>query len=302
MFGEIIVAALTLVVFVFALEKTFAGRKTPIDFILGPLRAGDQVTLLLIGNSHTGALRTVALRDDDVTYNASVGGQDLCRSYLLLRAYLPRLPRLREVVVAADYDAVGYNLSVFNQEWQDRQYYPYTGELYHDGSLQRLLAKSSFFRNNRDLSVVFSHAQPNTRDSNPILPADGRVASTPEGCGKRAKEHSEVKFRRSLIVENIDYLQRIVALGLRQNVTIHFLNTPKSDCYRTNYSEATRRIGREAILRALGPRGDEFHDYFDDGRFLGEDFLDDDHLSLLGAQKLMKDLGSRTAPPAGGIL
>ena len=260
-----------------------------------PPKTANRVTLLIVGNSHTGALGTLPLRDDDITYNASVGGQDVYRSYLLLRAFMPMLPRLREVIVALDYDAVGYNFSVFNQDWQDRQYFPYTGELYHDGTVQRLMAKSAFFRANRDLGVLLSSGSSSARASNPILPVTARATSGPGGCRERAKEHSEVKFREGLIDENVDYLRKIAALGVHYKVGVHFLNTPKSDCYRANYSGATRRRGGVANARVLGARRDGFYDYFDEGAFAPDDFVDDDHLSPAGAGKVMRDLAVRTA-------
>jgi len=192
--------------------------------------------------------------------------------------------------VSTDYDAIGYNFSVFNQDWQDRQYYPYTGRLYHDGALQRLLAQSAFFRSNRDLSVLFSGARSVPDLPNPILPVGTGPASTAEGCRKRAKEHSEMKFRQSLIEENSGYLREMTLLSERYGVSILFLNAPKSVCYREAYSRVTMATGRAAILRALGPRAELFHDYFSDGRFSEDDFLDDDHLNQTGARRLLDDL------------
>lgn len=203
---------------------------------------------------------------------------------------MSRLPYLREVIVGVDYDAIGYNFAVFNQDWQDRQYYPYTGQLYHDGTLQRLLAQSAFFRSNRDLSVLFSGARSAPRVPNPILPIGNGEASTPEGCRKRAKEPSEVKFRDSLIEENSGYLREMTLLGERYGVSILFLNAPKSACYREAYSRRTMATGRAAILKALGPQAGQFQDYLNDSRFSKDDFLDDDHLNQASARKLMDDL------------
>lgn len=298
---EVIAVALTLALIALALEKAFQDYRTPLDLVLGPLKAADRVTLLIVGNSHTGALGTLPLRADDLTYNASVGGQDIYRSYLVLRAFLPRLPRLREAVVALDYDAVGYNFSVFNQDWQDRQYYPYTQELYHDGAVQRLLAKSAFFRANRDLRALFVRGAvaPMT---NPVLPVTGSMTSGPEACRKRAKEHSEVKFREELIGQNADYLQRIVALANHYNIDVHFLNTPKAACYRENYSAVTRQTGEAAIARALGAQKAKFHDYFEEPTLSEDDFLDDDHLSPAGSAKIMRDLAARTAASSSSTL
>lgn len=294
-FAEIAAAGLTLTLCALFLEKAFEGYKTPVDYVLGPLKAGDPVTLLIVGNSHTGALGAERLRADDVTHNASVGGQDIYRSYLLLRAFVPKLPRLREVIVALDYDAVGYNISVFNQDWQDRQYYRYTGQLYRDGTLPRLLARSAFFRANRDIGALFSKPQPEGGRPNPILPVVGGLDSTPEGCRLRAKEHSEVKFDERLIDENIGYLRAIVALGSRRQISIHFLNPPKRDCYRAGYSAATRRDGLKAIGTALGRDGASFHDFFE-ADFSDDDFRDHDHLTPAGSRKLMGQLALRTRP------
>src|SRR6187402_250008 len=98
--AELSLADLTLGLFGAAIEKAYSGHSTLIDGVLGPLRDAGDTTLLILGNSHAGALGRESLRSDDRVFNASVGGQDIFRSYLLVRNYLPRLPRLREVILA----------------------------------------------------------------------------------------------------------------------------------------------------------------------------------------------------------
>jgi hypothetical protein len=51
-----------------------------VDAVLGPIATGSRrFTLLILGNSHAGALGQTGLRPDDITANASQGGQDLYR-------------------------------------------------------------------------------------------------------------------------------------------------------------------------------------------------------------------------------
>ena len=99
--GEIVAALVTLALMGCLLEQRYADYQTPLDSVLGPLQTAAETTLLIVGNSHVGALGSLPLRGDDRVYNASVGGQDLYRSYLLLRNYVPRLPHLREVIVSS---------------------------------------------------------------------------------------------------------------------------------------------------------------------------------------------------------
>lgn len=294
---EVIAGALTVAVAAVGLEVAFRGHRNEVDAVLAPLASeGDAVTVLIVGNSHAAALGSFGLRPGDRAYNASIGSQDIFREYGLVRAFLPRLPRLRDVVVGLDYDAMGYNLSVFNQDWQDRQYYPYTGALYHDGTVSRLLARSGFFRANRDLLFLAPAPAPTASAQGPVLPlASGRLPAE-EGCRRRAREHSVIKFRRSLIGENSAWLRDIAALARERGVAVYFVNTPKAACYRAAYAETTRHEGRATILAALGAGSGTFHDYFDDDRFGPEDFTDPDHLTFEAGGRLMGIL----AREAGG--
>ena len=162
------------------------------------------------------------------------------------------------------------------------------------------MAESAFFRANRDLSALFSSPQPVARDLNPVLPVSGGAASTPDACRKRAREHSEVKFRETLNEENAGYLQRIVALGTRHQIIIHFLNTPKADCYRAGYSESTRQAGPKRDPESPGCAPRRLPRLFRERRVLigGPPGLRP--LSLEGARKAMRDLAARPQTRAKG--
>jgi len=287
---DLLLAGLVLFAAAVGLDALFANARTPVDAVLGPIAAGSEpFTLLILGNSHAGALGQAGLRPDDVTANASLGGQDLYRGAHILRSLLPRLPHLREVLVSVDYDAIGYNLSEFGQNWQDPQYAQYTGRLYHDGVLARWLASSAFFRVNRDLGALRSVPPP------PVLPFDS--SATPEGCRERAREHSEVKFRSDLIAENQGFLREIVDLCRVWLLDLHVVNLPKASCYVESYAPRTRAAGSAAIRSALAGREDLFYDYFADPRFGSGDFLDYDHLSPTGARKVLADLAAHAPAP-----
>jgi hypothetical protein len=158
----------------------------------------------------------------------------------VLRSLLPRLPYFREVLISVDDDAMGYNLSEFGQDWQDRQYARYAGRLYHDGVLARWLADSAFLRLNGDLGALRSAPLPR------VLPFDS--SATPEGCRERPREHSEVKFRPDLIAENHGFLREIVELCRMRGLT-------SSTCPRPRVTwRPTRRAPEPRGGQPSGPR------------------------------------------------
>jgi hypothetical protein len=295
------------------LEWVYRDYRTFVDRRLdGLAQVADRVEGLVVGGSHTGAFAELGLEAGDLVYNTCIGGQDLRRSFLLARALLPRLPRLRYVIVQLDYDSVGYNLASGGQEWMDRQYFPYTGYLDDDGILPRLMARSSFLRANRDLGYFPRFLGSRSDGSQPVAPgAEGllpaAIGSHPgddaEACRLRAVEHSRVKFFRSLVPENRDVLREFALLAEQSEARFVFVNTPKASCYSQAYDPATAELGRQVITEAVARWGIRFVDLFGAPGFDDlVDYVDYDHLSSSGARKAMAlirggtGVGSSTRP------
>jgi hypothetical protein len=291
---ELALAAVAALAVIGLLEVAYRDYRTYVDRRLdGLLPLADRIEQLVVGGSHTGTLGERALHPGQSVYNTCIGGQDLRRSLLLSRALLPRLPRLREVIVQLDYDTIGYDLASGGQDWMDRQYFPYTGQLDRDGLMPRLLARSSFMRANRDLSHVLRFlAAPPPADAG-LLPLglDPRRRVDPEECRRRALEHSRVKFNAFLVPQNERVLEDFARLGPESGVQFVFVNTPKAGCYVEAYDPATRELGRRVIGEATARLRLRFVDLFGAPGFDdAEDFVDFDHLSSAGAEKVMRRL------------
>ena len=63
---------------------------------------------------------------------------------MVLKSFIDSMPNLKYVIIELEYHSLGYNISKFNQDWKDRQYFPYTKELYNKSFANILMAKSNF--------------------------------------------------------------------------------------------------------------------------------------------------------------
>ena len=140
---------------VFGFEFIYKDYINPVDYRLKPLEFIEEVETLILGASHTQALGNKFIFENHKCYNASLGGQDLLHSFLILKSFVQKMNNLKSVVIELEYHSLGYNLDHFQQSWKDRQYYKYTHELENKNWLNTLLAKSNFFRSNRDLSYIY---------------------------------------------------------------------------------------------------------------------------------------------------
>jgi hypothetical protein len=264
-------------------EYLFAGASNDVDRRMQLFEQQKKdITRINIGNSHIGALQQYGA-DSTHCMNLSFGGQDLFHMYTLLKTVIPQAPQLKTIILGLDADLMGYDLVVANERWKDRQYYPYTHELYCDSWSDRIMASSAFFRANRDFRTLKTSGA--AASANFIPPAAGRMLSK-EGAD-RAREHSVYKFSKTLISRNTQIMDSICALCNRHKLTLILLSTPKQKCYNENYDQQTRTLATEAIQELTGRQSLRFYNYSEDPRFDESDFADADHLNPKGAHKMI---------------
>lgn len=300
-FGLLLVIGLS----IFGLEFLYKDHINPIDYNLKPLQiVSNNVETLILGASHTQALGNQPIFKNQNCYNASNGGQDLFHSYLVLKSFIDNMNKLKTVIIELEYHSLGYNFNKFNQEWKDRQYYTYTKELYNKNWLNQLLAKSNFFRSNRDLSyilnllsqtkqvpintqeaIIFSKVNKLEKKNNFIPLANKRFNF--DDCKKRALEQAAIKYNKSLIPQNKNVLEKLIKLCRSKNINLIFLNTPKTSCYIDNYlSVKEMREMKNEISMILKKNRLKHYDFFNHDSFNDNDFSDYDHINNIGAIKL----------------
>ncbi len=299
------------------LEYAYRNYLTQADLIFKPYyEKVSTVETLYIGNSHIGVFIGLYPGENKQVGNMSLGGQDIFRMYTVLKTLLPKSPKLKTVYLGFDYDLLGYNQTKSGQEYVDREYYPYTGELYNNTATNRAMSSSYFFRANRDIAYLLKRNKEATKPINYIpvenkaTPAAGgdtttAAAVTTEAtapaalphkvhnefmCRKRAEEHTLLKFKQKNIPENMNYLAKVIALCKQYNVKLVLFDPPKTECYRTYSNKLVVENAKYSIDSFAAAQHVPYLDFYNDTSFNDDMFVDYDHLNEVGVKLLDEKL------------
>lgn len=291
------------------LEFAYRNYSTQADRLFKPYYAkANTVETIYIGNSHIGVFNDLFPQDVKEVGNMSLGGQDIFRMYSVLKTLIPKSPALKKIYLGLDYDLIGYNQTKSGQEYIDREYYKFTGELYNNTMTNRAMSRSNFFRANRDIAYLFKKNKEENKPLNFIPVANSPTTANndtpvskkvmdvflphkthdPFMCRKRAEEHSLLKFKQKNIPENLDFLNRIVQLCSEHHIELVLFDPPKTECYRANCSKENIALAKQIIDSFSVANKVPYLDFYSDSTFNDDMFVDYDHLNATGV-KILSD-------------
>jgi hypothetical protein len=274
----------------YLLEKKYASHKNTYDVILKKLEENKNTyTDIYIGNSHTQALKTYTNRTGTAIANIATPGQDLFKTYAILKKWIPLMSNLKTIYFGLDYETLGQNLSFSGLDYEDRQLYKYTDTLYKYSFENRLMARSNFFRSNRDLKFLYAKQDIEAAE-NYIPPA---IELSTENCKKRALEHSQIRFKKSLIDENITLLAAIIKLTQVNKKRLVIYIPPKSKCYKENILKENILLAKGKIDSVLNVSKVNYYNFYNSEDFTGDYFLDYDHVNEKGRVMIIKKINEK---------
>jgi hypothetical protein len=247
----------------------------------------DSVDVIFIGNSHMQALKNLSINYCK-SFNFSFGGQDIFHMFVILKTITQEKNSLKVVIMAVDYDLLGYDYRIANMMWQDRLYYKPTKILYDSSFANVLMAKSNFFLANRNFKNIITK-----RDREVSSIVDMTFVDLASPCEKRAFEHSYVKYNKELISTNLYYLKKISDLLSKNNIKLIMINLPKRECYYEYYIKEVTNLGNNLLQNFCIEHNIIFVDFWRDTAFTNEDFIDNDHLNINGSAKVINVLSSK---------
>jgi hypothetical protein len=229
-------------------------------------------------------------------YNAACVGQDAYYDCEMFKAWLPRLPALKTVVLPISYVSFDSSLANTAETWRC---FAYSQSF---GIPNEMPAQRWDLRNWSALALVepwpaLKLAMAGFVDPNAVsLTAQGFEAMDPVSedlldfrmnaltAGKRLRYHQSISKEGELAL-NLGYYKAILDLAQGRGLRIVFVVFPVDASYAQAVSAADlqRRAG---LLKGLveGRRASVV-DYFKDKRFESRDFADVDHLNVNGAKK-----------------
>ena len=287
-FRTIFVLLLIVLSCISIIEFFYKDYKPPIELKFDNYYRQHNTQVILLGNSHVGSLGTPTF-DNKKSFNFSVGGQDIFHFYAILKTILEKKNSIKLIILGVDYDLLGYDYRIANTMWLDRNYYKNTKMLYDSSSTNKIIASSHFFQSNRDfsyLTIEKSIISNNTKNNEHLNfnPVEG---GNPKN---RAIEHSFHKFDTILVETNTMYLQELIYLVKKKKINLILVNLPKKNEYYKHYNKKALKVGKKQLKMLANSNQLIFFDFWGSNFFSYEDFNDGDHLSNLGAQKVISIL------------
>lgn len=285
-FFKVVLTTLSiLIICVFTIEYLYKDYKTTIDKKFDAYNKQKSSQVILIGNSHVGCLNEPEF-NGKTSFNFSIGGQDIFYFYTILKTVLEQENNIELVIIGVDYDLFGYDYKIANTMWLDRTYYKKTKCLYDSSYSNKIMASSAFFRSNRDFSYLF-RSKKNIADSQNIKEENKMFTPIIGSAKDRAIEHSVHKFDVNLVNSNVSYLEKIIFLTLSKGVNIVLINLPKQNNYYNNYNQEVIEIGKKEFELIRNKYQVPVFDFWESPVFNDTDFVDGDHLSEIGAKKVL---------------
>jgi hypothetical protein len=285
-FAVVLAFILTMV----GIDRLYAPIRTWADTMLGAYRQNkDSIDVVIIGHSHTGAIRQRVIGDLNAI-NFSYAGMELKDRLDFLREILKEKGRIKYVIMALDYDQVGRKTS---DPMVHNMLLPYivNNETGWDGKLKRL-SPNNFLRHNRDLRVLYDYyvsKQYNKNDTN-FIPVNFTEKTDMSACTKRALELAKISYSDSRVEENFRLLAEIRDLLAQRGITLVLLNTPKSECFNKIYFENLDTSQLPRIRKFIEENNLVYADFGRSTAFSEDEFRDFDHLNEKGSQVLCDSL------------
>ncbi len=245
------------------------------------------VETLVLGASHT-LMGIVPSHLSSMAYNLASVSQTLDLDSTLLVTYLPRLPRLRNVVVGVDagilFDAP---LAEGPEAFRATYYNLYMPTPRVGGKLKNGFEMASYTGAKEKLTAYL-------RGEGAEIDGEGwymgytlekRDASvfTPVVAAARADYHAS--HGTDHLCRNRAALAGIYAICVQRGLNLVIVSTPTHPLYYKSLPEALTQACNETLAAFRDKKNAVVCDYSRDCRFEEEDFFDVDHLSTRGAKK-----------------
>jgi hypothetical protein len=262
----------------------------------------DSIEVIALGDSHaTYGINPAYFSHKGFTLANS--SQDIYFNTAILTKYLPRLSKLKLVIIEADYISFNYSLAAYHEKWRTGFYYQFWQiksdawdkydianysllNLYMGGTVKAIVRK------NFDTNLAANLNYNGWMKFDTLAPH----AKMDDVTGQaRVAEHDNAGLTSNTKI--IGYLTTLLNELTRRNIKIAFVTTPAFSTYTKFCKPVTIQKNRNLIDSLCLKYGCSYTNYFTDSRFNARDYYNVDHLNFLGAEKLSKLIDTDVIKP-----
>jgi hypothetical protein len=263
-------------------------------------RSLDRVETLALGNSHA----YFGLDPDMLpgwAFNLALPGQPLRLDLELLERYLPRLPRLRRVVLGVSYHSYGYDLADGVEAWRLAFYERYFGIPAPDPAWSpRHHSWIALYGDPHRAGAAWLDALDGAAER---FDEHGKLLSRPRKLQPIDVAHArdlvrdlDAGYREAHARENLAGWRHMLGSLQARGVACTLVTLPVEARFARAADRARLQAMRAASADLAGATGARYLDYFEAPGYATSDFYDVDHLAPAGAAKLTRALARELAP------
>ncbi len=251
----------------------------------------DSVEILILGSSQTFNGVNPACFNKRA-FNLSNVSQTLYYDKRLTLEYLPKLPKLKTVLINISYFSFFYQLYDIKENWRDYYYNQHFGIKYYQLNPFLLSNYSAFamYQPMHSVKLAFNKFEDETAKE--ILPNGYQPKYIQEaindGVGKeRVDVHNSENFtnrRKEIETDLEDFVSQLS----QKNIQVVFLTTPVYSTYSKFCNKNITEENNQFVHLLCKSHKCKYLNFFEDTRFIKDDFFDNDHLKNNGAIKLSK--------------
>ncbi len=224
------------------------------------------------------------------TFNLANVSQTLYYDKRLTLKYLTQMPNLKNVVVNISYFSFFYQMSDIKENWRD-YYYLQHFKIRYDQLESLSLSNYSFLavcQPKHALQLALNNFE--DADAREILESGYQPKYTQENMSdsiglERVEVHNSENFsnrRKEIEADLEDFVKQLI----NKKIKVTFVTTPVF----TSYSKFCNKkiiVANTSFINSISSKYNcKYYNFFEDKRFVREDFFDNDHLKDNGAKKL----------------
>lgn len=251
----------------------------------------DSVEVLILGSSQTfNGIDPSCFKNK--AFNLANVSQTIYYDKRLTLHYLPKLPKLKTVIINISYFSFFYQLYDIKENWRDYYYLQHFGIKYYQLNTFQLNNYSTFSVYQPLHSIKLATNNFEDENAKEILPNGYQPKYSQDlisdSLGKvRVDVHNQENFasRRKEIENDLDdFVQQLKD----KNLQVIFLTTPVYSTYSKFCDKKIIGANSQFINLLCKKYNYSYLNFFEDTRFDKDDFFDNDHIKNNGATKLSK--------------
>lgn len=295
------VLLLLALLFVTALFGEYLARRVPNPYIMKEewmLKNASKLEVMILGSSHAfyGVNPAYFVKP---AFNVAYVSQGLEYDDYLLNRYLSKTPKLRFVFLSISSFSLFENLEEHTEWFRIINYHLYMGAKTPDVFSKFNYEMSHFWGATEKIKAYY------LKNQNTVVCSDlgygtdyllkNKNLKNWDNGEERVKECNYKDWKN--LSKNTRYLTHMADLCEKHGVQLVLFTTPARPSYYKNlYQEQMERTYQVIDSIAKGRTNVVYQNFLKDGRFVSDDFYDQDHLTEVGAEKLTRILNKYLIP------